>query len=181
MSEFLLTGKNLGLRKLVPGDASTTYLEWLNDSVVGRYTRRRGKTTTWTEMEEFLASVQNSKDWHFAIILLAGRKHIGNLSINSVDELNKNAELSIMIGDRSEQGKGFAKEAMILATKFAFEELGLHRFWAGSPNPAFNAAIAKLGWTKEGVRREAFYLEGKFVDLVNWSILKSEWEKLEEN
>jgi RimJ/RimL family protein N-acetyltransferase len=55
--------------------------------------------------------------------------------------------------------------------------MGLHRLSAQSPNPSFNAAVRKLGWNQEGVRREDFLLDGSFVDVECWGLLSRDWQK----
>lgn len=172
---YLIKGKNLALRKLVLSDVNKVYLAWLNDGDIQKYTRRRGQKMTILGLKKFVKSIEKSKDWHFAIIIKDNKKHIGNVFLNLVDELNKSADLSIMIGDKNEWGKGYAQEVIKLATQFAFDKLKFHRLSAGSPNPAFNAVVKKLDWKLEGKRRDAFFFEGKFIDISCWSILKNEW------
>lgn len=55
----------------------------------------------------------------------------------------------------------------------AFESMGLHRLWAESPNPVFNATVKGLGWTREGTKREAFLIEGRYIEC--WSILADQY------
>ncbi|MFA6253154.1 MAG: GNAT family protein [Patescibacteria group bacterium] len=173
---YLIKGQNLALRKLLLTDVNKVYLSWLNDKSIQKYTRRRGQKMTMLGLKKFVKSIEKSKDWHFAIIIKDSKKHIGNVFLNLVDDLNKSADLSIMIGDKNEWGKGYAGEVIKLATQFAFKELKLHRLSAGSPNPAFNTVVKKLGWTLEGKRRDAFFFERKFIDISCWSILKNEWK-----
>ena len=180
MSEFLVEGPYIGLRRLTRADKSLEYLVWLNDPVVQEYTRRRGRKVAKADLERFLENAENSKqDQHLAIILKESNKHIGNLSLLQEmydDPQSRNAELTIMVGDKNEWGKGYAQEAISIATKFVFENLGLHKLWADSPVPAFNVVMKKLGWTLEGTRREAFFVNGKFVDVLSWGILENEWQ-----
>lgn len=171
----LIVGERIYLRKLELSDKSQQYLNWLNDPQVQKYTRRRGRTLTMKDIEDFLQFMEFSRDYHCAIITVNNKIHIGNISINSIDELNKSAEISIMIGDKNYWGKGYGKDAIELATKYAFENLKLHRIWAESPNPAFNKMIEKMGWMHESVAREGFLFEGKFFDNERWSILENEY------
>lgn len=167
-------GPRIYLRKLSVLDVQDHYLKWLNDPEVQKYTRRRDRKSTFEDLREFLQRAEHGSDYHLAICIRGTDKHIGNISLNSLDMKNKSGEISIMMGDKSEWGKGFGAEAVQALTDFAFSELKLHRLWAESPNPAFNALIKKCGWKKEGLRREAFLLENKFVDLECWSLLNYE-------
>ena len=174
----MITGPRLTLRKLTPEDANERYLAWLNGHDLQRFTRRRNKTTTMGELKRFLEDTQGSGDVFLAIIINESHLHIGNIFFNHVNLENHNADLSIMIGDTSSHGKGYAQEAIQLACKHAFESMGLHRLYAASPNVAFNRVVKKLGWTKEGIRREDFFSDGKYLDMECWSILRSEWAGL---
>ena len=173
--KYRIDGERLYLRIIMQSDKSEKYLSWLNDDEVQRFTRRRGKKFVMRDVEEFLASAVSSDDFHFGIFLNAADRHIGNISLNLIDEKNMSAEISIMIGDRSVWGSGYAKDAIRLLTSFAFEELRLHRLWAESPNEAFNRLMRTLGWTKEGMRREAFQVDGTYTDLTCWSLLTNEY------
>jgi len=173
--EYLIAGSRLTLRKLKISDISKEYLDWMNDKKTQEYTRRRGKKMTMAELKKFIHDSERSKDWHFAIITNKENKHIGNIFLALVDDLNKSADLTIMVGDKDEWGKGYGSEAIELLTEFAFKKLKLHRLSAASPNPSFNALIKKIGWMFEGARREAFKFKGNFVDLSCWSILKGKY------
>lgn len=172
---YQLESDRLLLRSLQLSDKSERYLNWLNDPEVQKYSRRRGQISTMENIEEFIKSSLEGNDFHFAIFTKNNNSHIGNISLNSVDELNNHAELSIMIGDKNVWGRGYAKEAISVLLKFAFEKLNLNRVWAESCNPAFIALMNKLFWFKEGVRREAICIDGVYLDYVNWSVLKKEW------
>lgn len=173
----IVDSERLFLRRLQKTDAQPYYLSWLNDPEVQSFTRRRGRTTSMQDLENFLKAASTGTDYHLAICLKDGTKHIGNISLNSIDLKNQSAEISIMLGDRGAWGKGFGAEAVRALTQFAFENLKLHRLWAESANPSFNALIKKCGWVQEGKRREALLVDGQFYDYLCWSLLKSEWRQ----
>ncbi len=168
-------GERLYLRALSENDCNDDYLGWLNDAEVLRYRGAKAFPQNFASMRKFVTSVRQSDDLHLAICLQDGDRHIGNISLNAVDWLHASAELSIMLGARDCWGKGYAKEAITILIGHGFRNMRLNRVWAESPNPAFNAAVRSLGWTREGVRRQAFLLDGGFVDLECYSILKEEF------
>lgn len=177
-NKFVISGPRLSLRKLSKDDASKKYLDWMNDQCVQRYTRRRGRRMTMKNLKSFLINSAKSEDKHLAIVITKENKHIGNIFIIFLDKPSKYGELTVMIGDRDEWGKGYAQEAIALAVELSFKQLGLYRLEANSSNPAFNDLIKKVGWTFEGYARQAFLENNKFYDVWRWSILKPEWEKL---
>ena len=82
-----------------------------------------------------------------------------------------------MIGARDTWGRGYGAEAIAAVTRHGFSAMGLHRIWAESPNPAFNRAVERLGWTHEGTKRAAFFVDGGFVDVECWGVLQTEWKE----
>lgn len=174
---YTLESERLLLRTLQPADSSERYLGWLNDPEVQKYTRRRGRTSSRQDVIDFIDYTLKSADFHFAIFLKDMGLHIGNASLNSVDEINKNAEVSIMIGDKAVWGNGYGSEAINILTGFAFKDLKLHRVWAESCNPGFIALMRKLKWRQEGVRRDAVCVGDKYLDYIDWAVLENEWLK----
>ena len=78
-------------------------------------------------------------------------------------------------------GKGIATEALRCVLKFGFEELKLHRIEAKfiEENKRSLRVMEKVGMTFEGVCREGMLIKGKYVNVGICSILRSEWESLQ--
>lgn len=62
--------------------------------------------------------------------------------------------------------------------KFGFEELDLNRVEAGVYETAIASwkALEKNGFKKEGTFREQVYLDGKYIAVYRYGLLKNEWE-----
>jgi [ribosomal protein S5]-alanine N-acetyltransferase len=174
-----LQGDALVLTPLGRGDATAAYLAWLNDADVLRYRAPKAYPTTMAQLEIWLDGLGERGDVVLAVRTREDQRHVGNIALNSIQWVHRSAELSIMIGAKDVWGRGYGAEAIKLVMQHAFSAMGMHRLWAESPNPAFNAAIKKLGWIQEGVKREAFLVDGKFSDLICWSILEHEWRAAE--
>lgn len=172
-----LQGAQVVLRPLGPADATEAYLSWLNDPSVLRYRTPKAYPTTRSQLKSWIEGLPARGDLVLAIRLKSGDRHIGNISLNSIQWVHRSAELSIMIGATDVWSKGAGTEAIRLLSAHGFNSMGLHRLWAESPNPAFNKVMQKLGWTREGVKREAFLLDGQHVDFVCWSLLAKENRK----
>lgn len=172
-----LQGKQIVLRPLGPADATDAYLAWLNDPAVLRFRTPKAYPTTRSQLKSWIEGLPARGDLVLAIRLKASDRHIGNISLNSIQWVHRSAELSIMIGARDVWSRGAGTEAIRLLSAHGFGSMGLHRLWAESPNPAFNKVMQKLGWTREGIKREAFLLDGRYVDFVCWSLLAKESRK----
>ncbi len=176
--ESFLDGRNIFLNPYHSKDFSLAYLSWLNDPEVNKYSGRRYFPTTESQAKKYLDGI-SEKEAVLAIYKKDSGKHIGNIKFGPVDFFHKSAEISILIGEKSEWGKGYASEAIYLVTKHLFKKLGLNRVEAGTINPAFLKTVTqKLGWTQEGILRKAFFFDGQQVDIIKVSILKEEFKEL---
>lgn len=173
---FIQTAR-LSLAGLQPDDISDDYLAWLNDADVLRFRARKAFPTRSEQMREYVDSVATRGDLVLTIRLRESRQHIGNIALSSIDWVHGTAELSIMIGAKDVWGRGLGREAIHSVSRHAFMNMGLRRLWAESPNPAFNAAVRALGWTHEGAKRQAFLVDGTFVDIDCWGLLRTEFKE----
>ncbi len=83
-----------------------------------------------------------------------------------------------MIGDRSAWGRGYATDAVRVRTRFAFDELGLHRIEGHTTNPAMKRVYEKCGYSHEGVARAKFWRDGRWFDADLYSLLDSDHARL---
>lgn len=166
------------LRGLRPEDATDAYLGWLNDPDVLRYRGPKAFPSSRESLESYLVGLAGRGDLMLALCLKEDGRHIGNIALNTVLWVHRSAELSLMIGAKDAWGQGYGREAIHAVCRHGFLSMGLHRIWAESPNPAFNASVRALGWTREGTKRQAFLLDGELTDIECWAILKPEFKPL---
>jgi RimJ/RimL family protein N-acetyltransferase len=174
--KFFIEGPRLFLRKLMLEDAAPSYVQWLNDPDVLRYRGPKGYPSNMADLRRFIKFAQSTNDLYLAICLKRNGKHIGGISLTSISSIHRTAELNIMIGDKVAWGKNYGQEAIAILMRHAFMNMNLNKLNAQSPNPAFNKTVKKLGWKKEGLKRQVFLLDGKYVDMECFGILKSEFK-----
>ncbi|HNM37533.1 MAG TPA: GNAT family protein, partial [Anaerolineales bacterium] len=125
-------------------------------------------------------SKRDSHEKPFAIEIRKGKawKLIGNCGVFGIEFTNRNAELGIMIGDKSEWNKGYGAEAMSLLQRHCFETLNLNRVYLRvyEENVPAVRAYEKAGFVLEGRQRQAVYKKGKYEDVLFMSVLRSEWD-----
>lgn len=172
-SPFIQCGA-IDLRALTVDDVSQPYLDWLNDPEVLRWRGPKAFPKVISDVEDYVGSVGGQSQLVLAIEDTATKRHVGNIALAHIQWVHRNAEINIMIGDSDARGRGFGGIAIKGLAAHAFNNMGLHRVWAESPNPAFNATVAKLGWTKEGLKRQAFLVDGCLVDITCWSLLATD-------
>lgn len=75
-------------------------------------------------------------------------------------------------------GSGAFTEGARLMIDFAFRVVHVHRIEARAAvdNSRGNAALRKIGATREGTLKEAFWRDGQFIDQYLWSILDTRWD-----
>ncbi|NWF37930.1 GNAT family N-acetyltransferase [Mariprofundus sp. NF] len=167
----------LYFRGLCKADIDGPYLHWFNDQEVCRFNSHGVFPSTRQRLEEYIDMLQSSgSHLVWAVFLKEDHRHIGNISLQSIDRYNRCAEFAIIMGDRSCWGHGYAEEAARLLCSHGFNKVGLHRIHCGtSENNAGMIALAtKLGMKQEGVRRQALFENGSFVDAVEFGLLKGE-------
>jgi RimJ/RimL family protein N-acetyltransferase len=83
------------------------------------------------------------------------------------------------MGNKLYWGKGYGEEAAFLITAYGFERLNLHRIYCGTfgNNVSMKKLAIKLGMRQEGIRREAVYKEGNYLDIYEYGLLKNEFYK----
>lgn len=176
----LLEGNDIYLRDLTMADCEGNYLKWLNDSAINRYLESRLDHQTLESTQRYVLDMRESDhSYLFAIVLKGTNEHIGNIKVGPIHPHYKNAYIGYLIGEQRHWGKGFATEAIYLATKFCFAALNLHKVNAGviAPNTGSIRALEKIGFTREATLREEVLLDGVYKDTYRYGILKREFKE----
>jgi ribosomal-protein-serine acetyltransferase len=100
----------------------------------------------------------------------------GSIGCHTIDWANRKVSLGYWV-DAARQGSGIVTRCCASMLDYLFEELELHRvvIQCGTGNTRSCAIPRRLGFTREGVEREAEWTAGRWVDLVVWSMLRQEW------
>lgn len=113
-----------------------------------------------------------------AICLKENGKIIGVVYLIKIDQISKNAEFAIMIGDKDQQNKGIGTIATKTMLEYAFQHLNLNRVYLTvlEKNSRAIRMYEKVGFTVEGVMREAIYKDGVYQNQLIMSFLKNEFQ-----
>jgi RimJ/RimL family protein N-acetyltransferase len=146
------------LHELVP------WLPWARPGHTRAETRRylRAARAAWARRTSF----------EFAIELAASGTILGIVSLHRIDWLRHSAGIGYWVR-RSRFGQGFATEACDVVLAHAFDALRLNRVEAlvALANKPSQRVVEKLGFTREGVAREAELIDGEFLDHYQYSLL----------
>lgn len=170
------------LRELSLDDAEDRY-GWCLDKEVIKHLNMpekyppfsREETRKWIEM-----CINKTNGYKQKAIITEEGIHIGWIDLKNIDTLNKHAELGIAIGDKSYWGKGYGFSAMREMLAWGFEELELNKIWlrVEIDNERAIKSYERIGYVEEGILRQDRYRDGRFVDRLRMSILKSEFDRL---
>ncbi len=101
---------------------------------------------------------------------------VGRIGLHHLNLQNKNAAIGYWLTKKAE-GKGIIIKSCKVLLTYGFQELGLRRIEikAAVENVRSQAIPEKLNFVKEGILRQAEFVNGHFIDLYLYSILKEEW------
>ncbi len=174
-----ITGRRVSLRPISLDDCTDRYVQWLRDPEVNQYLETRWVEQTLETVREFVLAVEMDPSSHLMAITDAGTgRHIGNIKLGPVRRHHNYADLSYFIGDRHFWGRGYATEAIQLATRLGFERLGLHRLQAGiyATNIGGARALEKAGFIRDAVLHQQLLGPSGWDDHVWYRLLVEEWQ-----
>jgi ribosomal-protein-serine acetyltransferase len=105
---------------------------------------------------------------------------VGVVSLKSIDTANSIASLGYYIA-ATHQGRGLVTRACRILLDYAFGELQLNRvdIMCAPGNARSRAVPERLGFTEEATLREVQWLYNRYVDLVVYAMLRSDWRGAE--
>lgn len=174
-----LVGDVVRLDRLQPSDIDELYAAIANEQVyAGGF--GGGLAAMPSSAEDMRAKWIPSAAKRFAYVvrLVADGTVVGTSSLADVDVPNESIHLGYTGYAPAVWGTAVNPAAKLLLLEHAFEVCGFGRvkIQTGSKNTRSQAAIAKLGATREGVlRRHMRTADGSFRDTVVFSILADEW------
>lgn len=128
-------------------------------------------------LDKYIGSYENLDYYRWAIIEKESGICIGQIAIFLVDNKNHFCEIEYALGSKFHR-KGYASEAVKSILNFSFNEVNFHKVQVchNGDNIASQGVIRKCNFTYDGNLRDFFYMDGKYVDRLYYSMLKEEYE-----
>jgi len=149
---------------------------WINNKEAVKYSLSSfGPPRTERWVREYVQDLnENENTWDQVIVHDGAR--IGFCGFCNISTQNRSAEFYILIGDSEHWGKGIGTEAGRGALEYGFNKLNLHRVWltVSELNVAAIKSYQKLGFSHEGIMRDAAFRDGQYHDKVVMGILGKE-------
>ncbi len=175
-----LTGEKIYLSPLTIDDISQDYVSWLNDIEVCKHNSHATFPNTTAKTLSYIASIEKSMtEIVFTIRWKENNDHVGNVSLQKINWINRSGEIAILIGKKKYWNKGVGSEAYKLLIDYGFNTLNLNRISSGLmiSNYGMIKICEKNQMEKEVVMREFLYKNGKYIDAVIYSILLRDFKE----
>ena len=114
----------------------------------------------------------------FSVYTLSG-EHLGEGQL-SIDEALGDAQVSVLIGEKTLWHKGYGTAAVLAMIEHIFDHLGLHRAWVDVPeyNTAARKMFEHIGFQHEGTLRQSRPHHGARHNSVILGMLMNEYADL---
>lgn len=113
---------------------------------------------------------------HHVYMIDVDRRTVGVCWLGRLDLENRSASLGILVGERSDRGRGYGAMALRELCAIGFRDMGLERIhlWTRVDNPA-QRLYQRVGFVKEGVQRHALFWDGEWHDTILMSFIRPDW------
>ena len=173
-------------KKVLLGPVDTTHLEqfrkWRNNPNLRKYFREYRERSDEMQRRWFEKITTDKNQVNFSIREKSTGSLIGHCGLYYIDWRNRTAEFGIYLGNKNLRGKGYGSEALRQLCRYGFNELNLNRIWCEvySNNKSLDM-YRHIGFVDEGILRQNYYCEGKYLDSYILSMLESEYKERYKN
>ena len=160
------------LRILKPEDVTKTYVQWMLDKEVVKYSENQYKTFSVEGQKNYVDNCLKEKD-----IILYGifinSMHVGNITLKGLTSKHKRAEITYIIGVKKLWGKGLGNQVVANIVFKAKEEYDLKKLYAGvaEENIASKKVLEKNNFKLEGIRKNHLLLNNTFMDQLDYGLI----------
>jgi len=87
-------------------------------------------------------------------------------------------EIGVGVPEKTDRGKGYAREATELLVDYLFSGYPTERIAAftDTENAPAQRILEKLGFMKEGVLRRSMFRDGRWTDIAVYAVLRNKWK-----
>jgi len=170
-----LVGKEVVLRRFELCDLNETYVGWLNDPEVVKFSNQRFTNHTLESCRRYLEGFKGSFNLFLSVRLPApqGERAVGTMTAYR-NVHHGTADIGILIGDRNVWGLGLGLDAFRTLADWLDGTAGMRKLTAGtlSCNKGMVRVAEKAGFELEAVRRQQEVVEGEAVDMLHFARFK---------
>lgn len=160
-----------------PQHVTGQYLGWLNDPEVNKYLEVK-KENTLEELRDYVNDAVAKKICFWAVHLKENGLHIGNIKVDPINRKHSTGELGLMMGEKSEWRKGYAKEASLAVINFCFTKLNLRKITLGivENNVGSVTLYKNIGFITEGIYQQHGLYDGVYCNVVRMAMFNPSYK-----
>ncbi len=153
-------------------------MHWVNDQeVVGNFANFKVPISR-DEEQKFLEKILASEtDRVFAIETESG-EYLGNAGLHQIHWPSRVGRIAVIIGKKNYWNEGYAESAVEALLQLAFNQYNLHKVcgmvWEDNPKTR-HLYFDKCGFTPEGVLRDEYFHQGRYHNIIRFSMLEDEY------
>lgn len=136
---------------------------------IDRYKKYREKVERWS------LNYQSGSYFHWVIEWKETGELIGTINLGNVEESCQMSDTCYMLSPKF-WNHGIMTEVLMAILDYAFDEIELNRVQAEvfDGNNASTTVLKKCGMKLEGIARQKYYKNGKFIDTALWAVIASD-------
>jgi ribosomal-protein-alanine N-acetyltransferase len=177
--QITLTTNRMLLKSITPAIINELFKNKSKDEIMTYFGGEEAVYDHLKSMVEQGMEAYRVSSFYFLLIDKNSEKVLGECGFHTWNMPHRRAELFYSLRSDADKRQGYMSEAVKTVLNYGFNELGIHRV-AALTAPSNEASIALLkhfGFSKEGILREDYVVNGINEDSVCFSLLKWEWEK----
>ncbi len=173
-------GNGIELRPMSIGHAEELY------ALIDRNRTRLRQWLPWVtncfsieDLVDFIGGRErdNAERLSLTTVIFANGQLCGSIGLHAIEKLHRRTSIGYWIAGEHE-GRGIVTQACRAIVTAGFRDYGLHRIviQCATGNQRSSAVARRLGFTEEGILKEAEWLFDHWVDLRVFSMLEQHWK-----
>lgn len=169
---------NFTVLRAISSDDADMLMQLINDPDIEKMLGGSSFPVSFEEQEKWISTQVGKTDVLRCIVAEKNNINVGlgTVILSDIDYKNGVAQVHIKLDKDKGQGRGIGTDALIAIVRYAFDEMRLNCIYAeilDYNNPS-KKLFQKVGFKRDGTLRSRVYKLGKYVDIVSYSILKSD-------
>lgn len=166
-NDSIFESENLIYRPIEKED-SAKIVEWRNNPKINQFFYDPKIITITQHLKWFEKYQNNPTRYDYMIIIRNSNKKIGIVGLQNIDYDKKSAEVAYMIGETTEQRKGYASEAINAVLQFAYKTFHIKKEIAviHKNNMASSQMIQHIGFRYERKQDDTFDIYKKETNMI---------------
>lgn len=171
-----LSGQRVALRAFVMSDIVRSYIGWLNDPEVVRYSNQRFRRHDAHSCVSFFESFRETDNLFLAIDGVDERRVVGTMTAYR-NRHHGTVDVGIMLGDRQVWGRGYGLEAWSMLTDWLLGAGGMRKLTCGTLacNHAMRSIAERSGMQLEATRQAQEIVAGVPHDILYYARFRSDF------